>query len=82
MNEENIEIPEGYGVGIDKIGGRHKISHLYKLDGSEFGKPMCKKGWNRGKRYSIIKGQKGKKVCELCLKRALEGKEGVDSDMF
>lgn len=79
MNKK-INIPKGYGVGIDRLDGDKKITHLYKLDeDGGFGNPMCTEGWNRGEYgYSIFRGHiSDLGICELCLKRAKEGLDGV-----
>lgn len=76
----NVDIPEGYKPGIDRIGGESKITHLYKLnEDGEFGYPMCSDGWNRGEYgYSIFRGHISKVgICSTCLERARKGLDGV-----
>lgn len=78
----NLQIPKGYGVGIDGLGGEKRITHLYKVDEKgKFGNPMCKDGWNRGEYgYSIFRWHiSDVGICETCLKRANEGLDGIES---
>lgn len=81
MEENKTVIPEGYGVGEDRTeGGSKRVAHLYKLDdNSDFGKPMCEKGYTQGiYGYSIFRGHRGNGICKKCLDRALKGLDGVD----
>lgn len=82
MVDSNLNLPEGYGVGISRdYRGEKKVSHLYKLDeDGNYGKPMCEKGYtNRAYGYSIFRGHTSKKgICKTCLDRAKRGLDGVD----
>ena len=71
----------GYVCGMGRNPGEEKlVTHLYKGDNSDPGLPMCRRGWNRanGFAYSIFRGiisEAG--ICSVCLRRALEDKDGV-----
>lgn len=74
-------IPKGYGVGMDRIDTSNKVAHLYKLnEDGEFGKPMCRQGWNRHMYgYSIFRGQVSRYgICKTCINNVLRNKEPVD----
>ena len=81
MIDKNLVLPKGYGIGISRDDrGEKTVAHLYKLDDGTFGKPMCEKGYTHGiYGYSIFRGHTSPKgICKTCMKRALEGLEGVD----
>lgn len=82
MIDKNLVLPNGYGVGIARDDrGEKSVAHLYKLnEKSEFGKPMCEKGWtNKIYGYSIFKGHTSPKgICKKCFERAIKGLDGVD----
>jgi hypothetical protein len=48
------------------------VSHLYRGNFQHPGLPMCPRGWNRdgGTAYSIWRGQSGRGICAVCVKRA------------
>ncbi len=75
-------IPDGYIAGLGRDYPHPNLAHLYKGTFADPGLPMCRRGWNRdgGQAYSIWRGNLGEGgVCRICLRRALEGKEGVES---
>ena len=72
-------IPTGYIVGLDR-NDQHLVAHLYKGSMDDPGMPMCVRGWNRsgGQAYSIFRNLQGDAgICQVCLRRALQGKDGV-----
>lgn len=75
-------IPKGYIAGMDRSSeGNKLVTHLYKGDFSDPGFPMCKRGWNRdnGSDYSIWRGNISEKgICDICMRRAEQGKEGIE----
>lgn len=74
-------IPDGYIAGLGRDYPHPNISHLYKGDFADPGLPMCLRGWNRYNHteYSIWRGNIGEGgICKVCLRRALQGKEGVE----
>jgi hypothetical protein len=74
-------LPEGYILGQDR-NDENLVTHIYKGDFNNLGLPMCVRGWNRsnGKSYSIFRGNVGEAgVCRICVRRMLEGKDGVES---
>jgi hypothetical protein len=76
----NDEVPDGYILGLvrePKARDRF-VSHLYKGTFADPGLPMCKLGWNRGDSYSILRNNIGKGICKVCLRRAQQGKDGVE----
>lgn len=62
------------------------VAHLYRGNFQKPGLPMCPRGWNRdgGTAYSIWRGQSGRGLCEVCVRRAekkldpVKAKEPVD----
>ena len=75
-------IPDGYILGLGRDVPHPPISHLYQGTLNDPGKPMCKRGWNRddGESYSIWRGNMGRLgVCEICLRRARKGLDGVEA---
>lgn len=83
------DIPVGYIMGLVRDRSplqpgyyRFKKSHLYKGDMADPGLPMCRNGWNRdgGLSYSIWRNNTSPTgVCEVCLKRARAGLDGIES---
>ena len=74
-------IPNGYITGLDR-NDQHLVAHLYKGTFGDPGLPMCVRGWNRsdGEEYSIFRNNIGdSRICKICSRRALAGKEGVPS---
>lgn len=73
-------IPEGYIAGLRRW-PEAKIAHLYKGSFQEPGLPMCLRGWTNPDRggYSIFRNLPYQPVCEICLRRARKGLEGVES---
>jgi hypothetical protein len=76
-----MSIPEGYIVGLVRDSGatNSRSGHLYKGTFDDPGLPMCSLGWNRGSHYSIWRGQSGKGVCKICLRRAEAGLPPVEA---
>lgn len=61
--------------------GLEDETHLYEGSFGNIGKPMCTRGWNRscGQGISIWRGNIGELgICEVCLKRAAKGLNGID----
>lgn len=78
--ERSLGVPEGYITGLVRDPGcENKLSHLYKGDFADPGMPMCRYGWNRddGESYSIFRGNIGRGICKICMRRAKAGLEGV-----
>lgn len=76
-------VPKGYTPGLGRDYPHPKRSHLYKGDFGDPGLPMCKWGWNRddGESYSIWRNNIGDKgICKICMRRAKQGKDGVESN--
>ena len=75
------DIPQGYIPGVNRCThGDYMVTHLYKGTFDDPGLPMCIDGWNRDEHgsYSIWRNNISKKgICNTCLKRALEGLDGV-----
>ncbi len=72
----------GYIEGQDRNDYEGRlVSHLYKGTFNDPGLPMCVRGWNRsdGERYSIWRGSSGVGTCQICLRRALKGLNGIES---
>jgi hypothetical protein len=72
-------IPDGYITGVLR---EHpiKIAHLYRGTFQEPGLPMCQRGWNRREYgYSIWRNLPYIPICKVCLRRAREGKDGVEN---
>lgn len=79
--ERSLGVPEGYITGLPRdTNCESKLSHLYKGDFHEPGLPMCSYGWNRdgGEAYSIFRGNIGRGICKICMKRAKAGLSGVE----
>ena len=72
-------LPEGYILGQDR-NDMNLVTHIYKGNFNDPGLPMCVRGWNRssGEGYSIFRGTVGD-VCRICVKRTLDGKNGIPS---
>lgn len=75
-------IPSGYVSGLRRCPDA-KIAHLYKGTFQDPGYPMCLRGWTNPDRsgYSIFRNLHLSDmllICDVCLRRAREGKEPVD----
>lgn len=77
-----LGVPAGYMPGHDRNDTDGElVTHLYKGDMSDPGKPMCARGWNRlnGHGYSILRNNVGSRgICKICLRRAQAGLDGVE----
>ena len=76
-----MDLPGGYILGQDR-NDMNLVTHIYKGDFNDPGLPMCVRGWNRsdGEGYSIFRGNVGDVgVCRVCVRRMLQGKDGVPS---
>ena len=74
-----MDLPGGYILGQDR-NDMNLVTHIYKGDFNDPGLPMCVRGWNRsdGEGYSIFRGNVGDVgVCRVCVRRMLQGKDGV-----
>lgn len=71
-------VPDGYVVGLGRDYPHPKTAHLYKGTFAAPGRPMCKRGFNRGDGYSIWRNSFGDyEVCAVCLRRAHQGKDAL-----
>jgi hypothetical protein len=70
-----------YIEGLERTPGAETrfVSHLYAGTFSDPGLPMCWRGWNRygGTAYSIWRGNRGRRRCRVCARRAKAGLPGV-----
>lgn len=65
----------GYVLGLERTpyAENRFMSHIYKGQFDELEKPMCSRGWNRGKdSFSIWRNNIGKGICRNCLKNTLK----------
>lgn len=65
----------GYILGLDRSPNAESrfVAHIYKGQYDDIEKPMCKRGYNRGKTgFSIFRNNYGKGICKTCLKNTLK----------
>lgn len=72
--------------GVNYIIGQDRnepnvVAHLYRGNMRDPGQPMCVRGWNRsgGNGYSIFREVATGGLCEICMRRAIEGRDSVPS---